>query len=176
MEEELRLAREAIAAGVDSAAVAEMFKERTGQELPSEADVSAPSAPSADAGRSIADALVAFGNGAALGLPAALSKDTREYLGDARERAPGMTRAAAVAGSLALPVGTTAAAVRTTAGATITPLMRALMTGRSMGAPSALSALAARAGSAVAKPLAAGLGLGGGYAGLQEIIRQFRGS
>lgn len=46
------------------------------------------------------DALVAFGTGAGLGLPL-LAGDTREYMGELMERAPGATLAAAGAGALA---------------------------------------------------------------------------
>lgn len=47
------------------------------------------------------DALVAFGNYGAFGLPALLSKDTREYVGELKERDPVATAAAGAAGGLA---------------------------------------------------------------------------
>lgn len=96
------------------------------------------------------DALVAFGNYAAAGipLPSLVSSDTREYMGELKERSPGGVQAAGIAGGLA--GGLAATPLFAARMAATGPYQVATGANAMQAAPSLAGAAAGRAGSAIA--------------------------
>lgn len=126
------------------------------------------------------DALVAFGNLGAFGLPALLSKDTREYTAELKERAPDAYMASGIAGGLA--TGLASAPLFAARAAAIGPYQVATGSNAMQAIPSVAGSAARSVGGAlagVARPAAAralpllrtaakGTGLLGGW----ELLRR----